>query len=50
MYGKIGRDGNGVEYIYCLTSSETDTPTLPTMDSTKDESNHNFPLVVGKYS
>lgn len=50
MYGKIGRDGNGIEYIYCLTSSEKDVPILPTMDPTKDETDHNFPLVAGKYS
>ena len=38
MYGKIGRDGNGVEYIFCLTKDEKTTPELPTMDPFKDES------------
>lgn len=46
MYGKIGRDGNGVEYIFCLTSAETIIPTLPNMDNTMDEYGHAFPLVT----
>jgi hypothetical protein len=29
MYGKIGRDGNGVEYIYKLSKSEDDIPGTP---------------------
>lgn len=50
MYGRVGRDGNGIEYIYCLTSDEGIIPSLPTMDPTKDESGHTFPLVSGEYS
>jgi hypothetical protein len=50
MYGKIGQDGNGVEYIFCLTEDETVIPTLPEMDSTKDENNHEFPLISGNFS
>ena len=50
MYGKIGRDGNGIEYIFCLTEDETVIPTLPEMDPTKDENGHKFPLVSGNFS
>lgn len=38
MYGEIGRDGNGVEYIYCITSSESDIPDAPTSNPDKNES------------
>lgn len=29
MYGKIGRDGNGIEYIYKLSEDETMRPDDP---------------------
>ena len=36
MYGKIGRDGNGIEYIFKLTKSEFDTPGRPDAPSDID--------------
>lgn len=33
MYGKIGRDGNGIEYIYKLTKDETVNPSQPVAPS-----------------
>lgn len=45
MYGTIGRDGNGIEYIYCLTKDESIVPSLPEMDPIKDELGHSFPLI-----
>ena len=36
MYGKIGRDGNGIEYIFKLTKSEFDTPGIPDAPSDID--------------
>lgn len=50
MFGKVGRDGNGVEYIYCLTKDETIVPSLPSMDIHKDEHGHTFPLISGQFS
>lgn len=37
MYGKIGRDGNGVEYIYKLTENETVLPGQPVAPAEGDE-------------
>jgi hypothetical protein len=36
MYGKIGRDGNGVEYIYKLTKNENVSPGQPPLDWSDD--------------
>jgi len=36
MYGKIGRDGNGIEYIYKLTKDETIDPGQPVAPSNID--------------
>lgn len=39
MYGVMGRDGNGIEYIYQLTKDESTWPTdLPVSDLYNDES------------
>ena len=45
----MGRDGNGVEYIFCLTKNENIIPTLPEMDPLKSESEYMFPLTSGEY-
>lgn len=38
QWGKIGKDGNGVEYIFTLTNDINEQPTLPYSDPYKDES------------
>lgn len=46
----MGRDGNGIEYVYCLTDNELDIPNLPYSDPNKDETLQTFPLIAGNYS
>lgn len=45
----MGRDGNGIEYIYCLTENELDIPSLPESNPNVDENGQLFPLVSGTY-
>lgn len=42
-WGYNGKDGNGVEYIYCLTKTE-DRPTPPESDPNKDEGSITWPI------
>ena len=49
MWGEMGRDGNGIEYIYCLTENELDIPSLPESNPNVDENGQSFPLVSGTY-
>ena len=49
MYGKMGRDGNGIEYIFCLTKDENTIPTLPEMDPLKSEFEYTFPIMSGEF-
>lgn len=37
MYGKIGKDGNGIEYIFKLTENETVVPDRPVAPAEGDE-------------
>lgn len=50
-YGKIGKDGNGIEYIFCLTEIE-EQPEEPISDPDKSESEipNYFPIEVGKWT
>lgn len=50
-YGKIGKDGNGIEYIFCLTETE-EQPEEPISDPDKSESEipNYFPIEVGKWT
>jgi hypothetical protein len=41
MYGKLGRDGNGVEYIYKLTKDELTVPPTPVAPS--NTANESYP-------
>ena len=38
QWGKNGRDGNGVEYIFCLTNDIKDVPTVPESNPDQSES------------
>ena len=50
-HGKIGKDGNGIEYIFCSTKDETQ-PTPPNSDPDKNEDDTQWPLTdeSGMYS
>ena len=45
QFGKIGRDGKGVEYIFCVTNDGV-KPKEPESDPNKSEEEIAFPLVV----
>lgn len=50
-FGKVGKDGNGIEYIFCLTETE-EQPEEPFSDPDKSESEilNYFPIEVGKWT
>lgn len=47
MYGEVGKDGNGIEYIYTLTETD-DVPSKPASISNKSENDLAFPITVVK--
>ena len=51
LWGEMGRDGNGLEYIYCLTKDSINVPQVPYSDPDKSESDliDQFPLKAGVY-
>ena len=49
VYGVSGKDGNGIEYIFCLTDNELTIPTKPASFKYKDETEFEFPLSIGAY-